>query len=278
LKSKYIISYLLIFLSLEIICCSQTNNSDKLEDLRNKIKSYDLETSEKMLYSLIEKSRDDKNIHEYYYLLDSLQLKIYNKIYSQLNDSLKPKQNRIDHGRATATLTWGNKWPSQMTLYVHKSIKLLEEYIEKYPAGRYKYYFSDELLTTYSKSDKSKVIKVANILLESPDSAYNYEGNMFLAMIYHEDKSYQDAIMHYNNIIASRKDTIQTGSYYLYKADCYYNMNQYRDAFNCLNKSVILEQGQVHPIISKIAKEWIKIFRYNQDHSNTVKQKHVFFD
>jgi|CZKP01.1.fsa_nt_gi hypothetical protein len=200
-----------------------------------------METSEKMLYSLIEKSNDDKNIHEYYYLLDSLQIKIHNKIYNQLNDSLKPKQKRIYHDRATASLEWSNEGLPQMASYSNKTIKLLEEYIKKYPTGKYRYYFADELLTSYSKADKSKVIKVANILLELPESAYNYEGNMFLAMIYHEDKSYQDAI-------------------------------------NCLNKAITLEQGQAHPIISDIAKEWLKIFRYNKDYPNSIKQKHLFFD
>ena len=267
-----------LFLLLTLVCCSQVKDDEKYEELLNKIKSSNFESSEEILYTLINKS-SDKHIQDYYYILDSLQIENNNKIFNKLNHKEISKNSTIDHGKYTVGLVWGQKEvPAELTVNLNKRIELLEEYLTKFPNGKYYFYFAEKLLFTYSKKDKIKVIQVANILLNAPTPVYKFYGNLYLATIYHEDQLFHEALKYYKNIISAEEDSVKASAFYLYSADCYYNINEYKQALDCLQKSIIAENKLPKPIVSNLAKEWIKIYKKSQNDPKSIKQKLVYFN
>lgn len=277
MKNKFFFNFLLLLL-LSIVGCAQNEDSIEYNEALNKLKKSDIKGAKEILLYLVENSKDPVAIHDYYYMLDSVLIIEGNKKYNELNEKDNLEKEPPNLGKYRVSLIWGSeKKNPELEPLIAEHINVLETYIRKFPYGKCKFYFLDELLFLYSKKDVEKVKKTAKLLSESPSSENKHYSYLFLGSIYHEEKDYEKAISYYDKIIALETDSVKTGAYLLYKADCYYNMDQYQKAIDLLERIVKLEQGLKKPVASIIAKEWIKIMQKAIDNPKADKEILVYF-
>jgi tetratricopeptide (TPR) repeat protein len=231
------------------------------------------------IYKLIENENDPSKINEYYLVLDNILINQANELKISSNEepdnyNEEPIQEMEKY---TVAIIWGKKSDTAIKHIINERKRVIEDYIDNYPNGSLKYYFLDKLLPLYEKEEVNKVKEVALMLGESPLSTHKYYSYLFLASIFHEEPNYPKAIAYYDRIIKLDNDSLKNISFLLYKSDCLYNMNRFTEAVDLLKRIMYLEENIEKPVVSIIAREWIKIINQEMVNPDQIRKKFVYF-
>lgn len=279
---------IILLLSLNLIGCAQQASYKKYQNALEKAKESKFDASEKILFSLIKNSNNSPLIQLYYFTLDSVLMEEGNNLSRSLGLKNEDKVNNKEKNRwkYSSSIVWGSKKINKILKPIlNKRISVLEDYIQRFPDGVFKYYFSDELLFLYSKKDVEKVIKTADLLTGAPSLKYKLNGYLFLSGIYHEKKDYEKALKYYDKIIIIKNDSSKSTVSLMNQADCYYRMNKYKNAIDILKRIRILSKGKIEKkdsakvqIISKFAKQWLKVIKKEELNPSLPKKTLVYFN
>jgi hypothetical protein len=247
--------------------CNHNNEIEEYNNAISKAGEEKYEESIKMLLDIIKQSNNEKNIEQCYYSLDSI-LVLQSNYVRNHGDSQQKKRAPIRHGKNRVSILWGQNYNSDtLNKLIDRRLGILESYVEKYPGGKYKYYFIDELLFLYTKKDINKVKKMASLLLNSPSLEHRKYANIFLASIAHEDRDYSTAIKYYDDLIILIDKPLETIPYILYQADCNYRMNKTNEAISLLECIISLEEENNKKTFTDLSKEWKIIISNSNSYS-----------
>jgi tetratricopeptide (TPR) repeat protein len=261
------------------ISCTQNDEEKLFVEAKLKFSEEKYKDAEVILYNLIENTTDTVKMHDYYTVLYSV-LRSEGNLLARKNKIEEPKKTDVPESRkGTVALIWGmGKEDSSVLAINKKKIELAEQYIQQYPNGKHRNDFLSALLFLYRKEDVIKEIYVAEKLLNSKYYQDKFYSRLFFSTIYHEKKDYKKAIKYYDEIIDMQEDSVKKAVYYLYKADCYYNLGDISEAINNLERIYILEQDDTNKYMSYYADKWMPYYRDFISNPYKKRKQFVYFE